>query len=1139
MPTSNQSLGFSALFRHKLPHHLAIWLIAALVFSAVWIQNLTLIESDRVRTLASAESDLVNLARVSAEHAERTFSSVDLAVRLVQWEYAAHSGQIDLQLMAEQGLFDPRILAQLAVIDAKGILQLSTLPFEGRIDLSDREHFKVHLTGDKDALFISRPVLGRASGQWTIQLSRRLTGKDGRFAGVVVVSLDPGYFTQFYGELELGDRGVATLFGMDGAVRARRVGNQEQFGGDLSKSPVFTYLAAGQNLGTYQSPGVIDGVDRLLHFRKLASYPMLIAIGADSRDALADHVKTASDLQRQAAMASLFVLFIAVLVSWYAVVRRRHSLEQAKALALLQNMTSRVPGVVYQFLLHTDGRTSFPFASEGVREIYGVSPGDIYQDAARVFSLIHPDDAPGVRASIRESANTLTQWEQEYRVRLNDGTERWLSGSAAPQKLKNGAVLWNGFISDITKRRLTEDSLITLSAAVEQSPVSIVISDPAGAIQYVNPMFTRVSGYSSAETIGKQTRFLASGEISTEYEDAMWADLASGKVWAGEFHNRHKDGSLFWEQATIAPIVDSNGKVIHYLAIKEDITGRKQLESQQRIAATAFESHEGMFITDGKGIILRVNQAFSRITGYSAQEAVGQRPSLLSSGRHDAAFYAAMRASVEEFGSWQGEIWNRRKNGEIFPEWLTITGVKDECHAVTHYVSTLTDITARKAAEDQIKNLAFYDPLTRLPNRRLLIDRLQHAVASSMRNLNNGALLFIDLDNFKNINDTLGHAQGDFLLQHVAERLDACVRDGDTVARLGGDEFVVMLQDLSDSRTDAATQAEVVGEKILASLRQPYLLNGVTHHSSASLGVTLFSGSSDSVEDLLKRADLALYQAKDAGRNTLRFFDPEMQAAMTARAELEADLRQGLQAEQFLLFYQPQVDMRGILVGAEALVRWQHPRRGLVSPAHFIPLAEETRLILPLGQWVLKTACQQLKAWSASPHTAGLTISVNVSALQFHSENFVQGVLDTIALAGAPPHRLKLELTESLLVDDVDDIIGKMLALKAKGVGFSLDDFGTGYSSLSYLKRLPLDQLKIDQSFLHEALTNSKDAAIIRATVALGRSLGMMVIAEGVETLAQRDFLLIEGCHNFQGYYFGRPGPVDDLELFFPLLQPQ
>ncbi len=359
------------------------------------------------------------------------------------------------------------------------------------------------------------------------------------------------------------------------------------------------------------------------------------------------------------------------------------------------------------------------------------------------------------------------------------------------------------------------------------------------------------------------------------------------------------------------------------------------------------------------------------------------------------------------------------------------------------------------------------------------------------------------------------------------------MREGDTVARLGGDEYVVMLEDLSKGSREAASQAEALGGKILYALNLPFDLVGDEYHITPSIGVTLFTGHQNSAEELMKRADLAMYQAKAAGRNTLRFFDPEMQAAVTARVAMEQDMRYGLQEEQFLLDYQPQVDEHGRLTGVEALVRWQHPRLGLVSPANFIPLAEDAGLILPLGHWVLQTACRQLKAWADQPHTAHLTLSVNVSALQFHLDNFVSDVLTVIRQTGAPPSRLKLELTESLLVKDVDAIIDKMLELKAFGVGFSLDDFGTGYSSLSYLKRLPLDQLKIDQSFLREALTNPNDAAIVRAIVTLGQSLGMMVIAEGVETLAQRDFLLIQGCYSFQGYYFGRPASVHALEKFF------
>ena len=395
-----------------------------------------------------------------------------------------------------------------------------------------------------------------------------------------------------------------------------------------------------------------------------------------------------------------------------------------------------------------------------------------------------------------------------------------------------------------------------------------------------------------------------------------------------------------------------------------------------------------------------------------------------------------------------------------------------------------------------------------------------------------GALLFIDLDNFKTLNDTLGHDVGDRLLQQVAQRLVTCVRECDTVARLGGDEFVIMLEDLSETPLEATAQTDTVGHKILAALNQPYALGAQPYHCTASLGATLFSEQQNSIDDLMKCADLAMYEAKAAGRNTLRFFDPQMQADVTTRATLEADLRRGLQAHEFCLYYQCQVDEAGRVTGVEALVRWQHPARGLISPADFIGLAEETGLILPLGYWVLKAACQQLVAWTGQPDKAHLSIAVNVSAVQFRQSDFVEQVLAVIQRSGANPKKLKLELTESLLLDNVEDIIAKMNVLKSRGIGFALDDFGTGYSSLSYLKRLPLDQLKIDQTFVGDLLTDPNDAVIARTIVALGQSLGLSVMAEGVETQAQQDCLALQGCSAYQGYLFSRPLPLDKFEAF-------
>ena len=559
---------------------------------------------------------------------------------------------------------------------------------------------------------------------------------------------------------------------------------------------------------------------------------------------------------------------------------------------------------------------------------------------------------------------------------------------------------------------------------------------------------------------------------------------------------------------------------------------RKRAQAGLRIAATAFESQQGMFITDPQRVILRVNAAFSEITGYSATEAVGQTPLLFSSGRHDAAFYAEMAARLEAAGSWQGEIWNRRKNGETYPEWLTISVVKDEFGAVANYIAALTDITFRKVAEEEINHLVFYDPLTGLPNRRLLLDRLGHALANSSRSERYGALLFIDLDNFKDLNDNLGHQIGDRLLQQVGQRLMSCVREGDTVARLGGDEFVVLLEGLSENVEEAATQAQTIGEQCLAATSQPYLLDRDAYQSTSSIGVALFADQQGTTDELLKWADLAMYQAKAAGRNALRFFDPDMQSVVTSRALLEADLRGAVLKKQFVLYCQAQVVGEGRLTGAEVLVRWQHPLRGMVSPAEFIPMAEETGLILPLGQWVLDTACAQLANWATRPEMTHLTIAVNVSARQFHQRDFVAQVLTALERAGANPQRLKLELTESLLVKDFEGTITKMMELKANGVGFSLDDFGTGYSSLSYLKRLPLEQLKIDQGFVRDILTDTNDAAIAKMIIALGESMGLGVIAEGVEVEAQREFLSRLGCDAYQGYLFSRPLPLDAFDTF-------
>ncbi len=676
-------------------------------------------------------------------------------------------------------------------------------------------------------------------------------------------------------------------------------------------------------------------------------------------------------------------------------------------------------------------------------------------------------------------------------------------------------------------------------AILDALPQQIAVLAADGAIAAVNASwrhFDSADAQAQAESAAGNDhdyRAVFPAARAPSYEQARAAAEGIAAVLSGQAplfaqdYACHSPTELRWFSMLVTPLEGGwDGAVITHT----DITARRLAEADLRIAAIAFESSEGMFITDASGTILQVNQAFTTITGYSAGEAIGQRPSLLSSGRHDAQFYEAMWSTIDAHGNWDGEIWNRRKNGEVYPQRLSIAAVKGHHGEITHYVASLTDITVSKAASDEIKYLAFYDPLTRLPNRRLLLERLRQVLAAGVGSGRYSVLMFIDLDNFKTLNDTLGHNMGDLLLQQVAHRLEGCLRQGDTVARLGGDEFVVLVDGLSRQAVDAARQTETLTTKILDTLNAPYMLGARLCRSTPSIGATLFhDGLPVQPEELLMQADIAMYQAKQAGRNGMRFFDQGMQDTITARARLEERMRLAIEQQRFELHYQVQVDQDGRARGAEALLRWRQDDGSCVSPAEFIPLAEETGLILPLGHWVLEEACRQLRAWQHDVLTRDLVLAINVSARQFHQADFGTQVCNSLAEHGVAPDRLKLELTESLLLDNIEQTIASMQALKQLGVRFSLDDFGTGYSSLQYLKRLPLDQLKIDQSFVRELVHGASDEAIVLTIISIAHSLGLDVIAEGVETDSQRVLLVQLGCLHFQGYLFGRPVPAAEF----------
>ena len=760
--------------------------------------------------------------------------------------------------------------------------------------------------------------------------------------------------------------------------------------------------------------------------------------------------------------------------------------------------------------------------------------------------------APEWRELVRARAASDYQLAYEIEGLRRDGTRCPLSvqGKNIPYQ---GRMVRVSEFRDISELRRSIDALRAseenLAITLHSIGDAVIATDDDGRVTRMNPTAERLTGWGLDDAYGRllpevfrivnaDTRQIVANPLQRVMEQGQTVGLASYTVLLA------RDGREYQIADSAAPIRNGRGEIVGVVLVFSDVTEKHRTEAalheaQAILRAAMDQTPAGMAIANAPDGALRyLNDAGLSIHGEDRQRIVhglgldrflAERSLFDLAGRplESSEIPLARAIQLGETGSMEFRI--RRADGSERTVLSRAAPIRNARGDVVAGISVSLDITESKLAEEKIKKLAFYDQLTGLPNRRLLFDRLEQALASRSRHHRQGALLFIDLDHFKMLNDTFGHDVGDLLLQQVAQRLQACVREGDTVARIGGDEFVVMLGGLSAIDAEAANQAVLVGEKLLAALSEIYQLAQCTYQGRASIGIALFE-SALAIDELIKRADLAMYQAKALGRNALCFFDPQMQALVNAHAALEADLREAMVNEQFVIHYQAQVDSSGALVGAEALLRWQHPRRGLVSPAEFIPLAEETGLILAIGQWVLSAACAQLASWAQRPGFEHLVLAVNVSARQLHRADFVDQVMAALGRSGANPCRLKLELTESLLVDDTEEVIAKMCVLKAQGVSFALDDFGTGYSSLSYLKRLPLDQLKIDHSFVSELLTDANDEAIVRTIVALGQNLGLAVIAEGVESEAQKNRLTSIGCQCYQGYYFGHPLPLDNFE---------
>ena len=814
--------------------------------------------------------------------------------------------------------------------------------------------------------------------------------------------------------------------------------------------------------------------------------------------------------------------------------------ENARLAAIVESSTDAM------HVLLPDGTISV--WNEASERLFGYSHDEIV--GRHVECLIPPQGRQIFRHCIADLSAGKSLNGIDVNFLRKDGSMIAISLSSAPIRTPDGEI--SGFatsIRDVSERRKAErllrESEERFRATFEQASVGIIHADFNTSILRANTRFSAMLGYSTEEIVGTRLEEVTLPE-DRQFHLAVQKSLLDNPARTICVEKRYvrKDHSTVWARVTLFTQRNSECLPLHLTAFVEEITAQKRAEEQLDATIRALRMSEiryrTIFETCLDPIVLvriaderliEVNDACLDYFGYTREEIVGHTPVDLRLWK-TLADYAQWKTTVyEQKRCHNCEIRLRKKDGTFF--WGEISATVIEIDGEEMLLAIARDISKSKEAEAEIRSLAFYDPLTGLPNRRFFQDCLEQVLSDSKHDNRNNALLFVDIDNFKVLNDTLGHAIGDQLLAESAQRLSKTVGQSGTVARFGGDEFIVMIEKLNDRPDEAMLEARAIGEKILSSLGGSYLLDGHECRSSASLGISLFNGQTRSVDEALQQADLAMYQAKSSGRNTLRFFAPALQAALQARTTLETELRQAIVAEQFLIYYQPQFS-HGKLTGAEALLRWHHPRHGILSPTTFIPLAEESGLILPIGAWVLESACRQVALWAERYPDFSPILAVNISALQLRQPDFADQLLSTLSKTGADPGRIRLELTESMLADDVEDLISKMMRLRKHGIRFSLDDFGTGYSSLSYLKRLPLDQLKIDWSFVRDILSDSSSSAIAQTIIALSRAMGLPVLAEGIENPEQQRFLNRMGCHAFQGFLLGRPLPLHEFEAFLP-----
>ncbi len=1099
-------------------HRSILWWVSGIILTILMLLLVTLWTSFQ-QSIKSKQQNIELYARMIEGSFSRSLESMEVSLLSLadELQYAGPRAaeETRLNLRIKQILRFAPHLRQITIVYNNQIIADSRGKFSSELDLARMGLSESQLNPFSPGLQLGQSVRSRylpLKGEYLdenntreiIPFALRFRSRTSGQAYTLVVAYNPDYLKSYIYDLKLDQQDNVYLVNSEGGL----IFQKGLYGPFLQ--PVTALLRQTLDEGRDQinfTTSEANAPASYIHLRLLEKYPLAVVISTRYSEYFYGWIMTNLPLFIGLIAATVIIIVAGIfIILGY---RRNQTMqEQVHLLSEVVNQAT-VPMMI------TDEQFRITYINNAFSRLFGYVLSDI--EARTPSILTAKATSKEILQRMQRNLESSAPWRGEMHAEDIDGHTIPLSASVFPvEHSQSGQTHFIAMLNDIRERKEREEHINLLSRVVEHNPTIIIITDAMGCIEYVNTTFEDVTGYMREEVLGRNPRFLKSGETDARDYENMWQTITAGGVWNGELHNKRKDGSLYWERASIGSLKNDTGEITHFIATKEIITQIKEDEKQLRLASAVFKTAaEAIMVTDTLNRIQMVNESFTQITGYSEQEVLGRSPDMLKSERHSDDFYDQLYTQLFHKGYWEGEVWNTRKGGDDYPQWLTVSTMRDSNGSIEGYVALFNDITKRKQDEEIILHQANYDAVTGLPNRNLFSDRLQHALQVTNRSQNQGALLFIDLDRFKQVNDTLGHSIGDRLLQQVAERLQACVRKTDTAARLGGDEFAVIIPEVQDSYV-----FKNIASKILKSLSARYVIDDNDIFISCSIGITLYPDDGTDAEQLIRNADSAMYKAKELGRNNYQYYTDKMNNEAQQKRELENAMHQAIRNNEFRLHYQPiwNIETRRI-DSLEALLRWHHPTRGEVSPTEFIPVAEEAGLIQQLGDLVIVQACQfgaNLKQQLTDPPS----ISVNVSSRQIQRGNLADTVEKTLKSSGMTGQKLTLELTESILLADEDNTHEQLNKLCDLGLQIAIDDFGTGYSSLSYLKRYPISRLKIDREFVADIETDTDDQTLVSGIVSMGNALGLDVIAEGVEHKEQLRLLRAMGCHYIQGFIF-------------------